>query len=244
MKYLTKEELRSAPEVKERLGKYRGPTVKFGFSSSVLEKYTERFGGRENLKILDCGAASGGFLKDSWNAGFKNLYALDIDNYITEDARRPLKEFKIVDLSFEKIPWPENFFDVSTAWCVLPHLENPHNFLREANRVLKSGGLFIISMPNIASPPNRKYFAENGDFPGYHENNNHIYLFPPGVFKKAILKYFDLVAIEYFINPRMFKGFKGRIRKFIFNLIFGIKSLRKKLEERWGPKATYILKKR
>lgn len=241
MQYLSPEEIRSQrDQVKERLIQYTGPTIRHGFGRAVFEKYA---GQNKNIAVLDCGAASGGFLKDIAGAGFNNLYAVDIDDYLNLDTKKIVKEFKAADLSFDKLPWPDGFFDVLTGWCLIPHLENPHHFIREAYRTLKPGGLLIISLINVASPPNRGYFAAHGDFPAYHERNNHIAIITPAIFKKTILKYFTLVGTEYFITPRIFSGWRGSIRKILMAVA---KKLGRQtaLENRWGAKAVYILQKK
>ncbi|MDP3800217.1 MAG: class I SAM-dependent methyltransferase, partial [bacterium] len=174
-----------------------------------------------------------------------NIYGVDIDDYLSPDNRPLIKEFKTADLSFDKIPWPDASFNVVTAWCVLPHLENPHNFVREAYRVLDSNGLYIISLVNIISWPNRKYFLTHREFPSYHANNNHIAFFTPSVFKKTVLKYFELIGTEYFITPRIFYGFKGNIRKYLLKISYAISdSIGGFLTARWGAKVVYILKKK
>ncbi len=244
MKYLTKEEIMVNPEVKERLSGFSGPAVKFGFALDLFNAYKKKYFADRQVNILDCGTASGGFIRALHGVGYRNLYSVDIDNYLAPDAVLLLKEFKTADLSFEKLSWPDGFFDILTGWCLVPHLENPHNFLREASRVLKPSGLLIISLINITSRPNRRYFLKHGDFPGYHENNNHISLLTPAIFQKTVLRYFNLVGTEYFINPRVFKGFKGNIRHYIYDIAGRIPAFRSWLNERWGPKIVYIFKKK
>ena len=45
--------------------------------------------------------------------------------------------------------YKDKSFDVVTATEVIEHLENPRLFLRDINRVLKPGGLCVLSTPNI-----------------------------------------------------------------------------------------------
>ncbi|MEK7564690.1 MAG: class I SAM-dependent methyltransferase [Patescibacteria group bacterium] len=251
MEYLNPEEIiTSRKNIKEKLSKFVGPTIRHKSGIKFFSKYADIFlvqynHLKEDIKVLDCGVAGGGFAKDLYEAGYKNIYGVDIDDYLSPDNRPLIKEFKTADLSFDKIPWPDSYFKVVTAWCVLPHLENPHNFIRETYRVLEPGGLYIISLVNIISWPNRKYFMIHKEFPSYHASNNHITLFTPAIFKKTILKYFDLVGTEYFITPRIFYGFKGNIRKYVLNFLYFLNnSLGELLYARWGAKIVYILKKK
>lgn len=251
MEYLNPKEIEtSRNKIKEKLIGFVGPTIRHKYGISFFSKYVDKIfclNGlkRKDIKVLDCGVASGGFIKDLYNAEFTQVYGVDIDNYLSPQNEPLVKDFKTADLSFDKIPWPDNSFKVVTAWCVLPHLENPHNFVREAHRVLESGGLYIISLVNIFAWPNRKYFLIHKEFPSYHVNNNHITLFTPAVIKKTILKYFDLVGTEYFITPRIFYGFKGRARKYLLDILYFLNnSLGEWLRARWGAKVVYILKKK
>jgi 2-polyprenyl-3-methyl-5-hydroxy-6-metoxy-1,4-benzoquinol methylase len=49
-----------------------------------------------------------------------------------------------------KIPAPDAHYDFVTAVEVIEHLDAPRQFLSEAHRVLKPGGMFICTTPNRA----------------------------------------------------------------------------------------------
>lgn len=56
----------------------------------------------------------------------------------------------IVDLNIEKkLPYQDGTFDVVTATEVIEHLEDFRAILREIYRVLKPGGVCVLSTPNI-----------------------------------------------------------------------------------------------
>lgn len=92
-------------------------------------------------KTLDIGYA------EFPNKTTKNLYGIDIvpappelpPNYV---------ETKVVDLNTSGIPYADGFFDTVIAGDVIEHVANPMMMLCESNRVLKPGGMLIVSTPN------------------------------------------------------------------------------------------------
>ena len=51
----------------------------------------------------------------------------------------------------EKLPFADNSFGLVYALGVMDYLDNPSDFLRTVQRVLKPGGLFIFTYPNSDS---------------------------------------------------------------------------------------------
>ncbi|MEK7654135.1 MAG: class I SAM-dependent methyltransferase [Patescibacteria group bacterium] len=196
MKYLTPE------EIKANKGQVQGKfqikpttnarTIKGRCAGIFFDAVSDK-----KAKILDFGVGSGAFLKSIHERGYQNLYGCDIDNYTAEEVRPFIKDFKTFDASFDKFPHPDQSFDVVTAWEVFEHLENPHNAIREVHRVIKPGGLLIMSVPNIFHIVSRLVFLKRGLFPRWNETNNHISMFPHGIFEKTFLKYFDLKKEGY-----------------------------------------------
>ena len=201
---------------------YTSWTVK-EFASDILKKY-----GKGGL-LLDCGCSSGEFLKKAETLGYKPI-GLDIKNDLKYDY-----PFLKVDLNKEIIKTDQKF-DVLSAFCVVPHLENPYHFFREAHRILKPNGYFIFSTVNVSSHGHRQYFLKHGDLPGYHEKNNHIFILTPALMKKALLSDFELIAKEYLLHPGIFEGFRGRLRSLAIKFF-------PDLRIRWTAKVVYILRK-
>ena len=54
-----------------------------------------------------------------------------------------------IDLD-SKIPFGDDYFDAVYAIEVLEHTSRPYDFFVEAYRVLKPGGVLIISVPNVS----------------------------------------------------------------------------------------------
>lgn len=53
------------------------------------------------------------------------------------------------------IPLKDKSVDIIIAGEIIEHLFNPIRFIRECNRVLKNGGILILSTPNLNSLKNR-----------------------------------------------------------------------------------------
>ena len=103
-------------------------------------------------RILDIGCADGSLslvFKEVLRA--KEVYGLDISTeYLQEARKRGVKTFQ-VDVNQDRFPFQANSFDVIIASEILEHCILPANLLREAYRVLKTGGYLILSTPNLAS---------------------------------------------------------------------------------------------
>jgi len=103
-------------------------------------------------KILDLGCWDGSnALKFSKRIGSKNL--LGVDTVQAAVSKTRAKGFNAVsadlnrNFSFSK----SNKFDVLIANHTIEHLHDIHTFVKEAYRVLKPGGYFVIGTPNLAS---------------------------------------------------------------------------------------------
>lgn len=244
MRYYTPNELRNEhkDEVGTALKSLAGKNVKYNFAIGVFKKYAEKLGWPKNAKILDLGTANGDFLQQIANEGYQELYAHDIDDYLPADRKKLIKEYRFSELSMEKLPWPDNAFDIVTAWCVIPHIENPFHAMREMRRVLKPGGVFVFTTLHLSAAHSINWFKKHGDFKSYRETNNHIALLPPAVVKKTTANLFEIIGTEFFVNPKMFRSSLGRLKQRIYQL--APPSLQHWLERRWAYNIAYLLRKK
>ncbi len=70
----------------------------------------------------------------------------------------PGQNVDIANLNHEPLPYPDALFDVVTATEVIEHLEDFRRVVREIYRVLKPGGVCILSTPNILNLNSRLRF--------------------------------------------------------------------------------------
>jgi SAM-dependent methyltransferase len=62
------------------------------------------------------------------------------------------------------LPWPDQHFDAVISTEGIEHLENHFFFLREICRILKPGGLLVLTTPNITALRSRVRFFGSGFF--------------------------------------------------------------------------------
>lgn len=94
--------------------------------------------------VLDLGAGAGILPEMNFRSKAKKVCGLDPDPRVLENEY--LDEARV---GFgEKIPWPDQSFDIVIADNVLEHLESPKMVFAEINRVLKPGGRFMFKTPN------------------------------------------------------------------------------------------------
>lgn len=99
-------------------------------------------------RVLDLAAGTGAMSLRLRDAG----YSVTATDYVTENFKLHSDfEFFQADLNED---FPDAFrdaFDVVMASEIIEHLENPRHFARQCARVLRAGGLVILSSPNIDS---------------------------------------------------------------------------------------------
>lgn len=104
----------------------------------------------KGLTVLELGCARGHLgaaLKASGAASA--VRGVEIDADCAADARTRLDEVVAGDLETLDLPWPAASFDVITAADVLEHLRDPWAALAKVVPLLRPGGRFILSVPNL-----------------------------------------------------------------------------------------------
>jgi len=87
--------------------------------------------------------------------GFKEVYGVDIDDRMISAAEKRLYKVVKSNLETDILPFPSNYFDLVTTFGVLEHLKWFDNPIKEAYRILKPNGLFLVSIPNLGDFVNR-----------------------------------------------------------------------------------------
>ncbi len=84
-------------------------------------------------------------------------YLVDFSDHLLSAAKERLNEgghdcevIKVLDYS---LPFDTAFFDLVTSYETIEHISDVDSFARELSRVLKPGGLMILTCPNILWEP-------------------------------------------------------------------------------------------
>jgi len=101
-------------------------------------------------RLLDLGCGYGIFTKLIGDLlDFDEIYGIDYEEKVlTEAANLGIKTIKS-DLN-DKIPLPDEYFQVCLSFGVLDHLIWWDNFFSEVNRILDNEGLLVIYITNLA----------------------------------------------------------------------------------------------
>jgi len=96
----------------------------------------------------------GSFANKLTKNGYRNIVCADgSENYVKILKK---KGFMAKQCDFnEKLPFRNKSFDAVISLEVIEHLEKSEFFLQEINRILKKGGVLILSTPNFAWFPYR-----------------------------------------------------------------------------------------
>jgi len=108
---------------------------------------------------IPCGAgAFAGMLSGSgitvYSADCENLFEIRDGHFDIADMTKPF-------------PYRDGQFDAVVSIDGIEHIENPFDFIRECRRVLRPGGVCIISTPNISSFRSRARWL----WTGFHNKN-------------------------------------------------------------------------
>lgn len=152
-----------------------------------FDKYRDEFRGRvyarklkklgETGNFLDIGCSTGHFIKGVRDNCAWKVYGTEFSNpavkYAKEKLGLDVRSGELNENGFE-----QEYFDYIHVNNVMEHVLDPVKLLREANRILKPGGIFQLMLPNgsVDQLPLIKYFNEENK--PAKTKDGHIYFFP------------------------------------------------------------------
>ena len=105
------------------------------------------------FKALDIGCGNGKVTEKIKDLGIEG-YGIDISSELLKKAEARGIKTEIGD-AHKSLPYKCGYFDIVFAGEVIEHIMDPRQFVIEVNRILKPGGLFILTTPNLAGFDNR-----------------------------------------------------------------------------------------
>jgi SAM-dependent methyltransferase len=112
-------------------------------------------------RILDVGCLSGKLSRLMMDQN-NEVWGIEVNPAAAELAQRRGVRVKVVDVEQEGFPFESASFDVVHAGEFLEYLYDTKLFFEEARRVLKPGGLLLLTAPNLNSWENRIRVASGG----------------------------------------------------------------------------------
>jgi SAM-dependent methyltransferase len=99
-------------------------------------------------RLLDIGCGYGFFLEKMAQRGWQ-VEGIEISATGLSYAREKL-ELNVSESPLPRPDWQDNCYDVITLFYVIEHVQNPMDVLREAHRLLRTGGLLVLRWPHTA----------------------------------------------------------------------------------------------
>ena len=188
-----------------------------------VARYEFASGYTKEKNVLDISCGTGYGSRILYDRGARRVIGVDISNeainfasikYNTKDL-----EFKVGNV--QNIDFPANYFDVVTCFETIEHVDSQEKAFMELQRVLKPGGLLIVSSPNrtitspyksINDPPDNPFHTKEyatGEFISALEN----YFCILDIYgQRSIYKLFSLPFLERIMKrilPRIYSPEKG-----------------------------------
>jgi len=146
-------------------------------------------------RVLDLGAGSGAFCQRLLDSGYKDVEA--VERRAEDFAVAGVKVHALnLDSPFaEKLKAPPA--DAATALEVVEHLENPWAFARECARLLKPGGVLVVSTPNVESARSRVEFLLAGEFRYFTREDYERIGHRTALFSRMVRHVFESAGFEF-----------------------------------------------
>ena len=115
----------------------------------VREIITKLLGGNSR-KVLDVGCGDGSLLWPFCKS--QDCYGVDVSETPLKQAElRGIRTYR-VNLESEELPFDDESFDLIVCSETIEHLLDADNLLHEIHRILRLGGTFILTFPNVNQP--------------------------------------------------------------------------------------------
>jgi SAM-dependent methyltransferase len=152
---------------------------------------------RAGEEILEIGCGSGAYTRALVDAG-ATVTATEFAPGPLAQARRNLGQLaERCDLRVEdaqRLTLPDESFDKVLLSEVIEHVPEPERAIEESARVLRLGGLLVVSTPSRFSPLNLAYDVKRRV--RRYPFNEHLHEFTPGSFRRLVERHLDVESLR------------------------------------------------
>ena len=113
-------------------------------------------GGADYKVVLDLPCGEGAFTKRMLERG-ADVFSADCLNIL----KIPNPQFSVVNMN-ERLPYDDAMFDAVVCIDGIEHIERPFDFIKECQRIIRKGGVLIISTPNLTALRSRWRYLLTG----------------------------------------------------------------------------------
>ncbi len=128
----------------------------------------------EGKKVLDLGCGTGRGIKHLYDFKAAEVCGVDVSEKMLAIAKKKFKKTEFVLADSEKLPFKDESFDAVTALFLIVHLGDLRKTFDEAYRVLKKGGIFILSNINQRKPPKLKIYNDEVIIESFYHMPKHV----------------------------------------------------------------------
>lgn len=137
-------------------------------------------------RVLEVGCGGGQTGKELKEKGIEEVAGIEIVDEVARSGEKYYDALHIGDVEEMELPYGNGHFDCILYGDVLEHLRDPWKALRSHNRLLKSGGVIVVSIPNIRHYRIIKGLAFKGEWE-YRDD---------GIMDRTHLRFFTLRSIS------------------------------------------------
>ena len=101
------------------------------------------------MDIIDLGTADGRML-DMIHQKYLSARCVGVecDQELVDFGRAKFPDLELIQGDIQSLDFPDNSFDVAIATAVIEHVPDPRKAMREAKRILRKGGIFVLTAPD------------------------------------------------------------------------------------------------
>jgi len=171
---------------------------------------------KEHGDLLDVGCGMGDFCGVAREAGF-NVFGTEFSDVYADQTRKTVDITEIYIGRLQEIDFSGRKFDVISLWHVLEHLPDPLETLVCLRKLVRTGGIVVIEVPNVDQKRKRPmYLSDLEDYP--IDRLEHLFYYSGKALQNACTKAgFKIVNLNFVDahqpSKNMFKHFLRKIKR-------------------------------